>query len=202
MSDGLVSEGRALLAQATEGPWIEYDTSMMHIALTWPNNVRVLATMTDIDLPAGVRSSANRRLIVWLRNNAETLLDAVDEVERLRHEITGWEVGARFVRQERDTARDQAESWRGIAARHEADHALAHDCRRKAEAERDEARAAARAEVARLREAIEAVLALCDADAEASLRPTHPDFEPVEVPWTVAIRATFAAALSGSQEDE
>jgi hypothetical protein len=73
---------RKLLATATPGPWCSHDTAMMHVALCWPNNVQVLATMADIEQPHGLRSSANRELIVAAVNALPALLDAVEERDR------------------------------------------------------------------------------------------------------------------------
>lgn len=50
------------------------------------------------------------------------------------------------------------------------------------------------AELRQLRAWLEAVTALCSAADEASLHSADPDFEPIEVPWTVAIRAILTSS--------
>ena len=81
------SEGRALWAAATQGPWetraVYTDPDAMEIAIPDGPDEEMSLTWHEGHGIAPM-SLANAAHIVWLHNNAEALLDALDAVERSR----------------------------------------------------------------------------------------------------------------------
>lgn len=117
---------------------------------------------------------------------------ALAEVDHLRGLVEDFQHGAAAfvadriapIQAERDAARAEAEELRR-GYRTVCDYAEQHD--------------ATRASLNGARAALAAVAALCDAADEASLRPDHPGFEPIQVPWTTAVRAALAVPEPGEQ---
>lgn len=95
-----VNEGRRLLAEATKGPWEYFPNTGPYLqwiqgrtgvegAVGW-EAVRDVFTLTEEYETSGFEE-ADADLIVWLRNNAAALLDAVEKVEAARalHQPSG-----------------------------------------------------------------------------------------------------------------
>lgn len=96
-----VEEGRRLLAEATDGPWafylgdlwcgvtadeLERADAIYATGVAFSDEAEDIYERSDHVFHGDPKRPEDAALIVWLRNNAETLLDAVDEVERLRAE--------------------------------------------------------------------------------------------------------------------
>lgn len=89
-----VSEGRRLLTEATEGPWqvdlrdriaTSWERTADVDGVTWIDRPFVASTDSGMeDVPDAEQDAANASLIVWFRNNAAALLDAVEAVQRVR----------------------------------------------------------------------------------------------------------------------
>ena len=130
MSDGLVSEGRALLAAKTPGVWYA-ETEPSKLPPQATHGYMIRTSEPEWPGPACVRLSSDASLIVWLRNNAAALLDAYEANTALRAEVER-------LRAEQDQAQAFIDSLRAIPDRYYQAIIRAHD----AAAERDEARAA------------------------------------------------------------
>lgn len=94
-----VNEGRRLLAEATKGPWEYFPNTGPYLqwiqgrtgvegAVGW-EAVRDVFTLTEEYETSGFEE-ADADLIVWLRNNAAALLDAVEKVEAVRALSVSW----------------------------------------------------------------------------------------------------------------
>ncbi|MEU2106432.1 hypothetical protein [Nocardia sp. NPDC019255] len=80
--DAVLTEGRALLAEATEGPW-EADSSEIYRANAYEDGTgRRVWVGETCDVDNDSLGDANAALIVWMRNNLADLFDHIDTLQR------------------------------------------------------------------------------------------------------------------------
>jgi hypothetical protein len=85
------AKGRELLAAATLGPWPAdewFGANGDEWTAIGPVHKVAQDEDSDPDSPAAKRARADALAIAWLRNNAESMMDAVEQNERLKENYT------------------------------------------------------------------------------------------------------------------